>query len=297
MQEGSIRGIAFLDPEGSRIAVGGSEDRVRVVDVASGKTLWKSKRLGKNVEKLHRCKDGVFASQTYGGRTDVWVPKGKKGRYISQRTIKAGHGWAFGLVDSCEVVAASTFSDVLVAYDAKTGRKRHVIPLARRGFDQRGLGIRGELAAIDSGDGIKVVTLSGEAPVYSAALAIERSIGTQRLVQAWPLSTSTLMLEYCDPNKCSVQFGADGPMVHFDTAGGVWSPTVPSTLALSPDGKWLFFFRRGLQGQLVEVATGKRQIIPQNTQSMIGAFSPDSRRFGLAHHPNGYEVTVFELAQ
>ncbi|MCA9543002.1 MAG: PQQ-binding-like beta-propeller repeat protein, partial [Myxococcales bacterium] len=50
LRDGTADRVAFADAAGTLLAVGGNDDKVRVFDLATGKRLWISKSLGKDVE-------------------------------------------------------------------------------------------------------------------------------------------------------------------------------------------------------------------------------------------------------
>lgn len=296
MSEGSVLALAFLDPTGWRLAVGGSDDRVRVIRASDGKTMWRSKRLGKNVERLAACDGGSFASQTYSGRMDVWRPRSKGWKYRSGPRIKHQMGWFFGFESGCKNLAASGMSDAFSVYSAADGRVIGKIPSVARGLDRRGLAVRGHLLSVEVEGGIEIYDLSGAKPKrIGPAFAVEKVRDGARLVQAQPLAPGRLLLEYCNVARCEVVITGGGPVLSFAIKGSVWAAEIGSTLVLSPDERWLFFFRRGLAPQIVEVAKDARQTIEGRVDWKLAAFSGNSKVLAIGHHPKGYMVTLFKL--
>jgi len=101
--------------------------------------------------------------------------------------------------------------------------------------------------------------------------------------------------EDCGPEACVVGIGTR--LLRFDTRGAVWSPTVPSTLDLSPDGRFLLLHRDGLEALLVRVADGARRalgVVPRTMSATPGLrFDGEGRRFVVTMAPRSHQVTVY----
>ncbi len=282
--EGAIGALAFTDRE--TLVLGGNDDRVRLHALPSGKRLWRSRRLGKDVEDLHPCKGG-FAARVYGGRMLLF--RGRK----RARDVRYQGGWLSGVSPGCEVLLADTWKHGLRVFDAKTGKVARDIG-GRPAFDKRGLRVREGIVIMPRGAALDAIQI--HTGVRSHLGEVAPRVAGMKMTQVWS-SEERLVIEWCGPDACRVEVrGPQGTQaLNFDTTGGAWSPSVPSTLDYAAG--WLAFHRDGLDLELVRVADGKRQVLGTVRRAMSStppiAFSPDGRRLAVGMHPKPWMVTVF----
>ena len=284
---GTVGAFAFLP--GDRIAAGGNDDRVRVFDLATGKRLAQSGRLKKDVVGLRACADGGFIARIYGGSLHRFGAKHRK-----LRSIAHSGGWTFGASGDCATVVADDFRQVWRVYDGGTGKLREKIE-SRGRIDYRGLKTREDTLWIPrGGDAFQKTSLTS---AVRALVDVDPDIATiagEARVQLWS-SPAGVVEERCSSERCDVRIG--GRLFRFDTRGGVWSAGVPSTIDVSPDGRFLLFHRDGLETLLVRTEDDARQVIgtiPRTMSSTPGvAFAPDGRRFALTMTPKSHQVSVY----
>lgn len=301
---GTADPVAFVDPAGALLAVGGNDDKVRVFDVKSGKRRWISKRLGKDVEAV-QAGGGRIHARIYGGRSFTFEPRGARWRRAAR--IDHGHGWMSGLSGDGQRVVTDTFDGEISAFDALSGDRVWRAP-AKTAFDQRGVRVVGQRIVIHSAGALRVFDVGGDALAEVARRPTPGAIESGEMTQAWMIDETHAAWEYCGPAQCVVEIGAlfgpesdGGPVMRrvFDVRGAGWVPDVPSTLHISPDRAWLFFFRLGLTPLVVEWAADARIPLSAITEKPVGeytsaAFSADGRRLALGMHPASWQVTVIE---
>lgn len=298
---GAADPVAFVDRAGTLLAVGGNDDKVRVLEVPSGKRWWISKGLGKDVEALAVGGDRIHA-RIYGGKSYVFEKA--RDRWRRLRRIKHAHGWMSGLTGDGATLVTDSFDGTVTAWDAASGRERWSKVL-RTSFDQRGLRIVGRRVVLHADGELRTLEVGDDAPRVVGTRAVAGKDGGGEMTQAWLFDETRGVWEFCGPGRCVVHVGplVDPPKdaapvrLTFDTRGAGWVPSVPSTVQISPDGRWLFFFRLGLEPLLVEVATDRRVPVAQITEQPLGEyisarFSADGRRLALGMHPRSWQVTV-----
>jgi hypothetical protein len=174
---------------------------------------------------------------------------------------------------------------------------------ARGVFDRRGVRIEGSGVVVSSDGVLESRNLAGDVTQAITTWPTPTQAHGGALSQAWLLADGRLLREYVGNEQAVVEIlpaagGAPEKTLTFDVTGHGWSPTVPSVIAVSPDGGTLVFFRRQLDLLLVDVATDRRQPLGDLAGPQSGlleaAFSPDGRRLAIAGHPRGHEVTVLE---
>ncbi len=289
--DGAVGAVAFL-PE-HRLVAAGNDDRVRVFDLKSGKRLAKSKSLKKDVNDLAACSTGGYVARIYGGVLTVFGAD-----HRVRRTVKHNGGWTFGASRDCRTLVADDFSGTWHLYDAGSGKRRGKVE-GRGHIDRRGLRVRSDAVWIPNRGGVfrRLALKTGE---LKGRVDVPQEVDGGPLVQLWAVTDDAVLLtEHCSPTACVVHVG--GTRIQFDTRGAVWSASVPSTIDLSPDGRFLVFHRDGLETLLVRVADGERRslgLVPRTMSSTPSvAFSPDGKRLALAMAPRSYQVSVYALAK
>lgn len=295
MRAGFVNDVLFLDND--HFATGGTDDRVAIWATKSPQRVWRSPKLGKNVEDLARCRDRL-AARTYGGNVTVFAPKGRKWR--TKTKIRHGFGWAFGMAANCAVVA-DDFDGNFKIY--KPDSSKVVAEFEAKGvFDRRWVRVVGNRAVVSRPGKVEVINLVDlrEGPSAERSIPVPTNKHGGKLSQARLVRGETLLVEWCSAAQCVVEV-TDGKertqTFTFDTKGGGWSPTVGSTIEISPDGKTMVFFRRGLDLLLVDMASDRRQPLgdiaeQQRDEIITPAFSPDGQWLAIAAHPQTWQVTL-----
>jgi hypothetical protein len=299
--DGRITAVAFLDEQ--RVVLGGNDDFVAVYDVAQGKEVWRSKKLGKDVEQIGVC-EGGFAASVYGGKFTVFTPAGRGWR--PQKTIQHAMGWFFGVSSSCAVVV-DDFDGEFTIYEG--GQKRATFS-APGVLDRRGLAVVGPHLVISQPDELQVIDVAAAASSGAVTEAVQRfATPTEAhggaLSQAWLLGDGRLLREYCGPVRCVIEIvdgrgkrGRAAKTLELDTRGGGWASSVPSMIAAAADGSALVFFRRNLDLVIADIGTGKRQALSDLSgpprDLVIAKFSPGGKRIAVAGYPMPWQVTILE---
>lgn len=295
MGEGFLYDVAFLDADS--LVVGGNDDRAAVWSL-EGKRLWQSPGLGKDVQRVQAC-DGGFAAQIYSG--DVVPFRGAGNRWKALPRIKPGFGWAFGVTATCDVLS-DTFEGAFTLFSGKDGQAIGHFN-APGVFDRRGVRVEGSGVVVSQDGQLEARNLAGDPEAAIVTWPTPTQAHAGALTQARLLADGRLLREYVGPTQAVIEIlpaagGAPQATLKFDVTGQGWSPTVPSMIAVSPDGSTLAFFRRNLDLLIVDVATERRVPVSALAGPQIGlmeaAFSPDGRRLAIAGYPQGHMVTVLE---
>ena len=298
MSAGHIYDVLFLDDD--TFAIGGSDDRVTAWDVDGKRRVWRSPRLGKDVQRLARCKDRI-AAYTYSGTIFTFAPRGSMWRQKTK--INNGFGWAFGMASNCAVIA-DDFDGNFKIYQPDASKVAAEFT-AKGVFDRRWVRVTGERMVVSRPSTLDVMNVVDLREGPSA----ERQMPTPTAKHGGKISQARmvgdrLLVEYCSDQSCVVELG-DGKTITqtltFDVKGDGWSPTVGSTIEISPDGKTMVFFRRGLDLLLVDLATDKRQplndvagVDQQRDEVINPAFSPDGKWLAIGAHPKTWQVTLLK---
>lgn len=295
MGAGHVNTILFLDDD--HFAVGGNDDRVAVYATKSPKRVWRSGKLGKDVYNLARCRDRL-AARTYGGNVTTFAPRGRKWRVKSK--IKHGFGWSFGMAANCSIIA-DDFDGNFKIYKPDTNKV--IAEFEAKGvFDRRWVKVVGNRMVVSRPTTLEVMNVVDlrEGPSAERSVAVPTNKHGGKLSQARLIRGETLLIEWCSAAKCTVEIteGKDRRQTfEFDVKGHGWSPTVGSTIEISPDGKTMVFFRRGLDLLLVDIASDRRQPLgdfadKQVDEVIIPAFSPNGQWLAIASHPKTWQVTL-----
>lgn len=296
--DGTVNDLLFLDNDS--FAVGGNDDRVSVWATKSPRRVWRSPKLGKDVYNLARCRDRL-AARTYGGNITIFKPRGTE-RWRTQARIRHGFGWAFGMAANCAIIA-DDFDGNFKIYRPNSSKVAAEFE-AKGVFDRRWVRVTGNRMVVSRPSMLEVMNVVDlrEGPSAERQIPTPTQKHGAKITQARLVRGDTLLVEYCNAEKCVVEL-TDGKArtqtFTFDVRGHGWSPTVGSTIEISPDGKTMVFFRRGLDMLLVDVATDRRQPLgdieggfPQ-TDSVIGAaFSPDGQWLAIRAYPKPWQVTL-----
>lgn len=299
---GQASAVAFVDPAGKQLVVGGNDDRVRVFEVATKRQLWISEGLGKDVEHVAVGGDRIHA-RVYGGVSFTFAPKSSGWSQINR--VAHGHGWMTGLTDDGFRLVADDFAGLFRAYDPVGGEALWSLT-APGEFDRRGTRVRGTKLVVSRPGALDVIELRGDQPETVVTVATPTAIEQGSLTQAWMVNDGLLLREYCGPASCVVELvpivdraPGEPRRVEFDVRGAGWATSVPSALDVAADGSAMFFFRRGLLPVLVELKDGARTPLRAITGAAPGeltdaVFSADGRRLALAMYPKSWQVTVIE---
>ena len=285
---GTVAAVAWT---GDALITGGNDDRLRAFDAHTGKRLWKSTAQPKDIEGLEGCAGG-FAARIYGGAIRVISRKGARFKVVGR--VAHNGGWMFGLTPDCRFIVADDFDGVLHTYVARGGRHIGDRALNTR-LDRRGLRLVGSTLLVPSGDALHTLRVGEKA---TQPVGGPRSLppGTGPVVQAFATPLGPLV-ERCTPTECVVHVG--GQALRFDTRGGAWSATVPSSIAVSRRGRDLAWHRDGLELILVYIASDRRQslgVIPRTMSATPDfAFHPDADLLAVAMQPQPWQVSVYGL--
>jgi hypothetical protein len=297
MGDGTVNDLVFLDND--HFAVGGNDDRVSVWATQSPKRVWRSPRLGKDVYNVARCRDRL-AARTYGGNITVFAPKGR--RWRTKAKIRHGFGWSFGMAANCAVIA-DDFGGNFKIYRPDSAKV--VAEFEAKGvFDRRWVKVVGNRMVVSRPSMLEVMNVVDlrEGPSAERQIPTPTQKHGAKITQARLIRGETVLIEYCNAEKCVVEI-TDGQQrtqtLTFDVKGHGWSPTVGSTIEISPDGKTMVFFRRGLDLLLVDLASDQRQPLGDvkgaeaQRDGVIGAaFSPDGKWLAVRAHPKPWQVTL-----
>jgi PQQ-like domain len=298
--DGTVGAVAFLDEQ--RLAVGGNDDWVGVFDVAQGKQLWRSPKLGKDVEHIAVCERG-FAAMIYGGKVSM-ITAARSGRgFRATKPVAYGMGWMFGMTPGCAIVVDDFDGTFHIHVD---GDERATFS-APGAFDRRGLAVVGSHLVVSHPDRLEVLDVAAAAAsgALGKAVAVYQTpteAHGSSLSQAWMLGDGRLLREYCGAVRCVIELvtrdrGAPRT-IELDVRGAGWAASVPSMIAAAPDGSTLAFFRRGLDLAIVDTATGKRQSLAELAglprELVVAAFAPGGKRLAVAGYPLPWQVTILE---
>jgi hypothetical protein len=239
--DGLVQAVAFLDEQ--RLAVGGNDDWAAVFDAGQGKQLWRSRKLGEDVERIAVCERG-FGVMTAGGEVTVFGAARSGRSFVAQKPIAQDMAWSFGMTPGCAIVVDAS-DDTFTVY--AQGRKQFAFSTPGR-FDRRRL-------VVVAGPHLPVVgphlvlSQPGRLEVQDMAAATAAGKLGQpvavyethpwdhdgKLSQAWMLGDGRLLREYCGEVRCVVELvGKDrgAPWtLELDTRGGIWDMLVPSMIA------------------------------------------------------------------
>lgn len=296
---GSVGTLAFVGPDSQLIASGGNDDRVHVHDIRNGREVFVSRRQGKDVDHVIACNDGTIAAETYSGKVAVFTRAGDK---IRQRnTYKGSMGSLVGWTDDCKYIVHAQFLAALELVDPQTGKVVQV--LNNRGH--RSYSLQHDQMLYPVGKQWMQWTYPGQGAIgRSEPVQIAAELAGAPIVQAHIVGDGKLV-EYCQPGLCTVQLldnaGGVRAEAAFDATHSVWVMTLGSFIELSPDQRYLFFYRDGLAPQVVELATGRRaslEVIPRTMSATVtAAFSPhEPGVLAVAMFPEPNKITVFEIA-
>lgn len=320
--EGAVSGVAFFGERSELLVGGGNDDRVHLAEIASGRELWASPKLGKDVDAVAACGEH-FAGLTYHNRLAIYHRRPGAG-VEAERVGPGGSEW-LAFTEDCAHILTAAFLGPLLIYKRGGALAAELPSDGYRGFgyaDRRtvyrapvaaprpptnGLDPDPDDAALDpdqpttepryflyTWDGTPGVGVTTELPyVYE-----DHELGL--LTQVQPTPWGGLVREYCDHRRCRVILEDRGQIVDFAVDGGVWTLTLGSVIALSAGGEYLAWYRDGLPVQIVEMATGRRVALPRVNRTMSSTvdftFDPrDPRRIAVTMHPAPNMVTVYRL--
>jgi len=304
--EGTVSGVAFLGESSEFLVGGGNDDRVHVAEIASGRQIWASPKLGKDVDAVASCGGEYFAALTYHNRLLIYR-KRPGGKIETESTDHAGGSEWLTFTEDCQHILTPAFLDDLFIYERKSGALAAELPSSGyRSFGYHG----GRVVYRRAGPSYKPdsrywIYSWGTAPSKGTAKLLPYKAEDDELgllTQVRPTPWGGLLLEYCDREACRLVFEDRGQQVEFDGAGGVWSLSIGSTIAFSRGGEHLAWVRDGLGVQIVELATGKRATLPKIQRTMSStvdfAFDPlDPRRIAVTMTPTPNKATVYRIGE
>lgn len=304
--EGTVAGVAFLGERSEYLVGGGNDDRVHLAEIASGRERWASPRLGKDVQAVAACGD-YFAGLTYEGRLAIYRHLGG-GKVKVESTRHAGGSHWLAFTPSCDHILTPDFLGELYIYERASGGLAAELPAdGYRNFATAGDALVYRRNGPDHrmGSGLYYLYTWAGTPARGRAVELPYVVEDDALgllVQIQPTPWGGLVREYCDRTRCRVILEDRGLVVDFAVAGGVWTGTLGSRLAISSGGEYLAWYRDGLPVEIVELASGQRAALPKVARTMSStvdfAFDPrDPRRLAVAMHPAPNMVTVYRLGE
>lgn len=303
--EGTVGGVAFLGERSELLVGGGNDDRIHVAEIASGRELWVSPKLGKDVEAVASCGGEFFAGLTYHNRLLVYrKPFG--GRVQVESTSHGGGAKWLAFTDDCEHLLMPEFLGQLYLYERRSGALAAELPsdgYRRFGVSDKRTVYRRDGAGPSLGEAHYWEYSWDSSPARGSSRELPYRVEDDELgllVQVLPIPGGGFLREYCDRERCRVILGDGDRVVDFAVAGGVWTLALGSTLALSRGGEHLAWYRDGLPVEVVELATGKRASLPAVPRTMSSTveftFDPlDPRRIAVTMHPDPNKVTVYRI--
>lgn len=299
--EGSVDGLAFFGEHSEYLVGGGNDDRIHLAEIASGREIWVSKKLGKDVQAVAAC-GNFFAGSTYHNRLALYQ-KTPSGRVRTVSTSRYGGNEWLAFTEDCQHLLMPEFLGQLFIFERESGALAAELP--SDGYRRFGYS-NGRIVYRRRGDDQQehyILYTWGETPSKGTTRELpyvteDDALGL--LVQVQPTPWGGLLREYCDRERCRVILEDREQVVDFEIAGGVWNLSVGSELALSRDGDFLAWYRDGLPVTIVELATGKRATLPPVQRTMSAtvtfAFDPlDTHRLAIAMDPAPNKATVYRL--
>ncbi len=299
--EGSVDDLAFFGERSEYLVGGGNDDRIHLAEIASGREIWVSKRLGKDVEAVAACGE-FFAGSTYHNRLALYqrTPGG------SVRTVSTsrpgGNEW-LAFTEDCQHLLMPEFLGQLFIFERKSGALAAELP--SDGYRNFGYSHRRVVYRQPGDDNLLHYILyswdnSPEQGTTRTLPYVTEDDALGLLVQVHPTPWGGLLREYCDRERCRVILGDRDQVVDFAITGGIWSLSLGSELALSRDGEFLAWYRDGLPVTIVELATGKRVSLPPTLRTMSATvtftFDPlDAHRIAIAMDPAPNKATVYRV--
>lgn len=291
-----LKCLAF-DPQGSRLAVGGDDGILRVVEVASGQTLWASPSRPARIERVAWSRDGsLIALGDSNSHVSVYA--------LANRQLLLG----MAALEQGEVLALACTPHDRLVLSGRPGRV-HVLfmPSVKEG--------EADKAGTRDGDDFQ----GHEGAIYALAVSADGKHlltgGTDRTVRLWDFASRQQLRLWQGHNRTvtAVALSPDGRVaasgsedgtirlwplqetdehrVFRDATDSLWA------VAFSPDGRRLA--TAGADGHLrvYDPATGKLLVdlpvarMPVTTLD----FLPDSRRVALAGGDR--EITIWDVEQ
>lgn len=303
--DGTVGGVAFLGERSEFLVGGGNDDRIHVAKIASGREVWVSSRLGKDVQAVASCGGEFFAGLTYHNRLLV-VRKPFGGRVQVESDSHGGGSKWLDFTEDCQHILTPEFLGELFIYERASGAL--AVELPSDGYRSFGVSnnrtvYRARSTDPAMGDGHYWEYAWDTSPAQGRSRELPYTVEDERLgllVQVQPTPWGGFLREYCDRERCRVILEDREQVVDFAVAGGVWTLSLGSTLELSRDGEYLAWYRDGLPVEIVELATGKRASLPAVARTMSStvdfSFDPlDPRRVAVTMHPDPNKVTVYRI--
>jgi outer membrane protein assembly factor BamB len=302
--DGSVTALAFAGPESEWLLIGGNDDKVRVVEVATGKVVHTGKSLRKDVTSVAAC-GGTVVVATYEGGPYAYDGPDSSGALGKLRQLPFGLGESLAFSSTCGSVGGTGLISSQEMVRFASGERVGQIPEVT-GIDSRGFRYtpHGWVEVSADGTQYRAIRLQGDVPMPPSEWRQVPDLQGGGLTQAWLPTPQRALVERCSGVKCGVwlldvETGAKAHELIFDTTGAVWVASVPSSLEVAPNGAYLWFHRDGLEAQLVELKSGSRHVMGAIPRTMAttpsAAFSSSGRLLAVAMHPSPWMVTVFSL--
>jgi WD40 repeat protein len=296
----SITCVAY-SPDGKWLAVGGSDNKIRLFDPQSGKEL----------RELAGHQPSTFVLPKRPSLADFGAPTGK-----------AGWVTTIAFDPDSKILASGGWDDAIRLWDVATGRQirslsahRHLVSAVVYSPDGNLLASRGGL------DGVvrlwepktgKEIHVLGPFVGRSAALAISPNsktiaVGDRKIISLRDAKSGketgqlkqpwTLCLAYSSDGKHLAAGGRDSTLRIWDVAKGaelrrcaIPKKEPPTQLAFSPDGKELAAAVKENNALLFNVSTGKPAHVLKYYWPDCVAYAPKNKRVAFAGAPSAVRI-------
>lgn len=295
--EGTVADVVFLPPDGSRVALGGNDDRAYIVDLATGKTEWRSESFGTDVEHVEACESRLVVQDNHGN-VSAYTLEGRSiprvGRYKTNGELEGTIGRCGAAVFSPRFGQGST--------EVRKIDTGELMPFYGLGSHPQKHGT--ELMTYADPKGAVVFSLDLRPGERGLSIPIPDRRGPKKRVQMAALDAHRLFAEYVRPGESDVvlfdEGGREAASFTVEITDSVWVFDLPSVVVFSRDLAHFFLYRDGVAPEIVRVSTDQRarlDPIPRTMSATVkAAFSPyEPNVIAVTMVPKPNQVTVYTV--